>query len=118
MYLKIVYTFIATMVYRRKNLWVSGGLTIFVSQRKFIAKIKKKTSNGVRSHCVIYQALSSTSLPIAMKDYLKQLYEPSITLKQLLSLQNFLPSFGRTWIIIIRLCFFIHLFGSDQKLTC
>ena len=37
-------------------------------------------------------------------------------LKQVLSIQNCLPCFARTWVQIMKLCFFIHPFGAYQKL--
>ena len=50
---------------------IDGGMTIFGSQNKFIAKIKEKTLNAVGSHCVIHQeTLGSRTLPIALKDKL------------------------------------------------
>ena len=44
---------------------------MFGSQNEFIAKIKEKTTNAMRSHCLIHQkALGSRTLLIAIKDKL------------------------------------------------
>ena len=48
-----------------------GCLTMFESQSKLIANIKKKILNAVGSHCGIHrEALSSRTLPIATTDKL------------------------------------------------
>ena len=63
--------FITTIVYLGKNfsgVCINGGVTVFGSRSEFIAKIKEKNPNTVGSYCMIYQeALSSRTLPIAMK---------------------------------------------------
>ena len=49
---------------------MDGGLRMLWLRSEFIAKIKKKISNAIVFHCVIYEKAlrsSSKTLPIAMK---------------------------------------------------
>ena len=116
---KVVSTFNATIAYFSKKIagiYIADSLTMFVSRSESIAKIKEETPDAVESRCVFHrEALSSMTLPISTKDKRQKLCEPSTTLKQVLSIQNCLPSSARTWLLIMRLCFFIHPFNFFTK---
>ena len=43
------------------GVYIDGNLTIFGSQNEFIAKMKNKTFNKVRSHCMTHQEALSFS---------------------------------------------------------
>ena len=82
----------------------------------------EENPNAVRYHCLIHrEALGFDRIELYLlpkKINLQQLYGPSTTFKKVLSIQNCLSSFLKTWIPIMRLFFFMHLFNDYQKLTC
>jgi len=68
--------------------------------------------------CVIHcEALASGTLFAALKDNLAIIIRTVKFVKKMLSIRDCLPCFAKTWIPIVRLCCFIHLFGSYQKGT-